>query len=131
VGLRTPTVVRLVGALAHVRNSVFVLRPRGIDSENATLPERGRATARPYAGHKQWSIILPVGTATRWSVPRRHWSFCATGESFAARQRLPEWASVEGMAAPLLACPFAGLQQCSQTTLDRPKLDKAVNRSAR
>jgi hypothetical protein len=56
VGLRAPTVVRLVGALAHVRNSVFVLRPGGTDSrtplyqsaeEQPPDPTQGTSSGQP------------------------------------------------------------------------------------
>jgi hypothetical protein len=120
VGLRAPAVVRLVGALAHVKTPFFVERPAlgGVQGasklQDATLAERGGATARPYAAPQRRSTI--VGSARRQSPSQtdlRHarWSVCARSESFRARTD-PGWVpAVDAGASALLACPFAGLHR--------------------
>ena len=119
VGLRAPAVVRLVGALAHVKLRLrrTTREPAGVQGasklQDATLAERGGATARPYAAPPRWSTI--AGSARRQSPSQpdlRHarWSVCAQSESFRATSA-PTWVpAVDARASALLACPFAGLR---------------------
>jgi hypothetical protein len=62
VGLGTPAVVRLVGALAHVRTPSSYNIQGASKLQDATLAERGGATARPYAGRPRRSTIACSGT---------------------------------------------------------------------
>jgi hypothetical protein len=117
VGLRAPAVVRLVGALAHVKTPSSCSVQRA-SLQDATLAERGGATARPYAG--------PTGRSTTRRTARRQvgpdCTYAAGKDSLDAQndrcRRLRGWTAVEGMAAALLACPFAGLQRHSHTALN-------------
>jgi hypothetical protein len=88
VGLRATAVVRLVGALAHVRTP-FSYNVQGASLPDATLAERGGATARPYAGVMRRSII-PARGAPMTILDRHRWrSFCAAGESSGRVEPLP------------------------------------------
>jgi hypothetical protein len=99
------------------QNSVFVGPPEGVQGasklQDATLAERGGATARPYAALPRWSTI--TGPARRQGVTRRNprhapWSVCAHSESFRARCAPRRAPAVDAGASALLACPFAGLR---------------------
>jgi len=83
VGLRAPAVVRLVGALAHVRTPSSSDDPwasRGHQGcKTPTLAECGGATARPYAAPLGWSTIP---RAARRQIPPR--LRCVTGDGDSA-----------------------------------------------
>jgi hypothetical protein len=83
VGLRAPAVVRLVGALAHVKTPSSCSVQRA-SLQDATLAERGGATARPYAGATGRSTTPTDGTPT--SRPRPH---VRCGKRFTRRAERP------------------------------------------
>ena len=97
VGLRTPAVVRLEGALAHVKTpssgSVRGALAKGHKAASATLAERGGATARPYAGAPGRSTARPAGgAASRPELPVR----CGKRFTVRAERRQPTAAGVDG-----------------------------------
>jgi hypothetical protein len=71
VGLGTPAVVRLVGALAHDQTPSSYYVQGASKLQDATLAERGGATARPYARAESWSTTSRVGTPTN-EINRQH-----------------------------------------------------------
>jgi hypothetical protein len=86
----------------------------GEQQATATLAERGGATARPYAG-----VVRRSTTPSRARRPARRavpirWttgSLGAPGGTFALLPCPLSAATVEAVAAALLACPFAGLHR--------------------
>ena len=131
VGLGTPAVVRLVSALAHVKTPSSYYIQGASKLQDATLAERGGATARPYAGPSRRSTIARPTRRLSGSSPLAVSSVCARCEAFPAPGRLPARPRVDADATSLLACPFAGHQGCSHTTTNRAKPDKRVDRSPR
>ena len=125
---------RLFGWKVRLLTSKLRLRTtsRGASKlQDATLAERGGATARPYAGPSRRSTIARPTRRLSGSSRLAVSSVCARCEAFPARGRLPGRPRVDADVTSLLACPFAGHQGCSHTTTNRAKPDKRVDRSPR
>jgi hypothetical protein len=123
VGLGTPTVVRLEGALAHVKtpSSVTTSRrcrtpPYQNAAEQPLDPTQGGDAGQLYPGSARRQPRSSPGASS---------SFCAGRESFPAHGRFPCGVTVVASATSLLACPFAGHQCSVHTTTHRPKTGQA------
>jgi hypothetical protein len=108
VGLGAPAVVRLVGALAHVRTPSSTTSG-GIRcktplyqsaAEQPLNPTQGGCSGQPYPGSARRHEGTP-GTST--------WSFHAQSESFPANERRMAGTAVVVPGQALLACAVAGL----------------------
>ncbi len=108
VGLRTPAVVRLVGALAHVKKLRLRTTPRGHRQPTRHFSRARHSNRSTVRSADRRATIVPVHEPARGLFVRGRSSFCATGESFRSRKRSPGWPVVEGTAAALLACASAG-----------------------